>query len=103
MNTYTIADDKKLNGFFHNVVTALVKNGAHLHPPNLSIRERRNCPWCQNRFRVANWYSLILLTSCFWGSGPEVDDRWKQGARVAGFNADNLHETMLGAFVGGTP
>lgn len=101
MSAYAISDDKQLNGFFYEVVVALIEEGAHLHPPNSEFRGKNRCPWCQNLFREANWYCLVLLTSAFWGNGPKVNDVWRRDAQIAGFEADHLHETMLGVFVGG--
>ena len=70
-----------------------------LHYPTARCRAG-HCTGCKGRY---DWDGLAVLIAAFLNAGGDVDDRWKERARQAGFEfePDSLHDILLGIFVGG--
>ena len=61
---------------------------------------RRLCSWCKGKEEF-NSKGLLPLVAWFLEFGPEVSMGWTLTAKRDGFNAEELHEILLGIFVAG--
>lgn len=93
-----ISGNKNWQAFYGNLVHALIEKNERLHYPD-STCYQGHCG-CITRF---NWREFRRLAKWFWDHGPDVDEDWKRTAQRATFefNADDLHDIMLGVFIGG--
>lgn len=48
----------------------------------------------------SGWKGLRQLAAAFWKDGPDVNDDWKNAARRYGYDPEELHEILLGVFLG---
>jgi len=53
--------------------------------------------------RGCNWEDTRKLAVTFFQTGPDTSDDWRRLARATGFDADDLHDLLLGVFLGGGP
>ncbi len=51
----------------------------------------------------SGWKGLRQLAAAFWKDGPDVGDDWKRTARRYGYDPEELHEILLGVFLGSDP
>lgn len=94
----THADDERQRAFYDNVVGLLIEKRGGKHYPD-SKCFRGECWWClKNHF---DWKGLIPLVKMFWMEGPDVPKEWTRSAALLRFNAEELLDVLVGAFVGG--
>ena len=91
--------DKKLKPFFEAVVNVVVRKKVNLHHPEDDCF-KGECLWCLPQH---NWDTFRALVTLFWKDAPEVSEGWKALARNCGFgfDPDELHDILLGVFIGG--
>lgn len=51
--------------------------------------------------RNCNWRDIRKLVTTFFQTAPDVDDDWKRAVRTTGFVPEDLHDLLLGVFLGG--
>ena len=56
------------------------------------------CLACGSRH---NWSAFHDIVTMFWDGVGDTNADWRRIAKAHGFDADNLHEVMLGVFIGG--
>ena len=97
--------DKKLRAFFDGVVNVIAEQHGVPHWPNDDCFKnecvetgvaplRLMCPM------KCNWKYIFDLAEDLFRNGPEVNDGWKRGAGILDFDPDDLHDLMLGVFLG---
>ena len=91
------ADTEKLARFYDNVVGVIAeKNNKNRHAPDASCFAGL-CEWCP---KERNWRGLLPLVQDFLKLGPGVSRSWKLAATRDGFNSGELHDIMIGVFIG---
>ena len=89
---------EKQQAFYNNTVGLLIEKRGGNHSPDSSCF-KGSCWWChKNQF---DWGMLVPLVKIFWEEGPDVSEVWKRSAASRGFDTEELHDVLVGAFVGG--
>lgn len=97
--------NKKLRAFFDAVVNVLRTKVVYFHDPGRrcfesSCKEGGICS--KDPFTLGcNWRGILNLVTTFWEYGPDFNADWERLARRNGFRADDLHDLLLGVFIGG--
>ncbi len=99
--TVNLNTDKKLGTFVTNVVSVLLDKNRGFHVPDSSCF-KGTCGQCRTAGTTVNWNAILQLAIWFWKHGPDIDDGWKRAARNYRVDPDELHETLLGVFIGGS-
>ena len=94
-----IGKDKELDKFYDNLCDLLSQKKAWPDGGIIGIVEGGGvCRACGSEHE---WSVFHEIVTTFWEQGGDVNDNWKHVAKVHGFDADALHELMLGVFIGG--
>ena len=97
-------NDKTLHVFYGKVYDVLLRRKTASGHPIDGMCTSGNCSWCKSdRDRDTNATGLLPLVAWFLKHGPHVSEGWTLTAKVNGFNAEDLHDTMLGIFIGSGP
>ena len=91
-------NDKPMLAFYDKVVAILSKK-SYNHPKN-DMCTAGICSWCKTETSY-NVSGLLPLVAWFLKHGPDISPGWVLTARRDGFNPEELHDVMLGIFIGG--
>lgn len=95
-----LASDKAERAFYGKAVYTIVTRNpgkVFMHYPDAVCFNGE----CGRRMHVqCNWQLLINLVKIFWKEGPDMNDGWNRRARQRGFDSGELHELLLGVFIG---
>ena len=97
----TVAD-KNLGTFVNNVVSVMLDKNRGIHAPD-SRCFKGTCGQCRTAGTRVNWHIVLQLATWFWETGPDIEDGWKRAAQNNRVDPDELHEILLGVFIGGDP
>lgn len=92
-----IGKDRELDKFYDNLCDFLSRKKAWPDGGIVGLVQGV-CHGCGYRHE---WSVFHEIVTTFWEQGGDVNDNWKHVAKVHGFDADALHELMLGVFIGG--
>lgn len=97
-------EEKKLGAFFENAIRSFGNTFVDFHFPRRSCFDgtcaRSGLKTSKAILNQCNWEALHALIEDFFKTAPDVTEDWKAMARRATFCPDELHDILIGVFLG---